>query len=52
MNLETISAAIPAGTRWVMVQFIEVSQTAVAAFADPSAVSRATQIIHTRLHPQ
>lgn len=48
LGLETITAAIPPDTRWVMIQFIEVSQTAVAAFAGPGAVSRAIQILHAR----
>ena len=48
LNLETITAAIPRNARWVTVQFIEVSQTAVAAFADPQAVSRAIQLLHSQ----
>jgi hypothetical protein len=52
LSLETITAAIPPDTRWLTVQFVEVSQTAIGAFADPAAVTRAIQLLHAQRHPR
>ena len=48
LTLPRITAAIPPHTRWVVVQFIEVSQSALSAFGNPDEVSAAVELIEHR----
>lgn len=51
LSLETITAAIPPDTRWMTVQFIEVSTPAIDAFSDSDSVTRSIQLLQRRATP-
>lgn len=51
LRLSAISAAIPSDARWVTVQFIEVQQPALLAFADEADVTRAIKLLDQRSAP-
>lgn len=48
LRLSAITAAIPSDARWVTVQFIEVQQAALQAFADKADVTRSINLLRTR----
>jgi hypothetical protein len=47
-KISDLAAALPASTRYVVVQFIEVSRTALLDFADRDDIALAVSIIRTR----
>ncbi|QNK71070.1 alginate O-acetyltransferase AlgX-related protein [Variovorax sp. PAMC26660] len=48
LRLSAITAAIPPDARWVAVQFIEVQQAALHAFADEADVARSIKLLQAR----
>ncbi|OAK63172.1 hypothetical protein A3K87_17155 [Variovorax paradoxus] len=48
LKLSAITAAIPSDTRWLAVQFVEVQESALLAFADEEDVTRALDMLKTR----
>jgi hypothetical protein len=51
LRLSAITSAIPSNARWVTVQFIEVQQPALLAFADEADVTRAIKLLERRSAP-
>ncbi|QDM22995.1 hypothetical protein FIU28_18930 [Tardiphaga sp. vice154] len=47
-KLSTIAANLPAGTRWCLIEFIEVNMAAMGAFSDLDDVAKAVEILKTR----
>lgn len=48
LKISTIVENLPPDTRWLVVQFIEVSQTAIAAFASKDDIDVAVKILQSR----
>jgi hypothetical protein len=51
LRLSAITAALPPDARWMTVQFIEVQQPALKAFADEADVTRAIKMLEQRSNP-
>lgn len=51
LRLSAITTALPPGARWVAMQFIEVQQPALSAFADEADVTRAIMMLEQRPNP-
>ena len=49
LRLSAITSAIPSDARWVTVQFIEVQQAALLAFADKADVARSIELLQARV---
>jgi len=48
LTVSGIIADMPGDTRWLVVQFIEVSQPPIQAFADPADIDAAVALVRTR----
>lgn len=48
LKISEIIAALPADTRWLVIQFIEVGHPAIAAFADTADIDAAIKLIEQR----
>ena len=48
LKLSTIAENLPVGTRWCVIEFIEVNLTAMGAFADLDDVAKAARILERR----
>ncbi|MDB5582175.1 MAG: hypothetical protein JWR80_7351 [Bradyrhizobium sp.] len=47
-KLSTMAAELPAGTRWLLIEFIEVQQGAMGTFADLDDVAKAVEVLKNR----
>jgi hypothetical protein len=50
LKLSEIVTQMPVGVRWFVIQFIEINQVALDAFADADDVSKAVEILAQRAH--
>ncbi|WP_295979544.1 hypothetical protein [uncultured Variovorax sp.] len=51
LQLSAITAAIPSDARWIAIQFVEVQESAMLAFADEPDVTRSLEMLKTRRAP-